>query len=60
MINSDPPVSDPQVSEEKRIEAIIVARPRGALALAGLTTALVVAMWILFYVLVFASRGGQP
>ncbi|MDL2398415.1 hypothetical protein [Rhizobium mayense] len=59
MINSDPPVDDAS-SLDEQVEAIVAAGPHGAIALAGITTALVVIMWLLFYLLVFVPRGPTP
>ena len=60
MINSDPPATDPSAPDRENVEAIVAAGPRGALTLAGLSTILVVGMWLLFYFLVFMPRGGMP
>jgi hypothetical protein len=55
MINSPSP---PAVSgsEADSIDAIVRAGPRGALAVAGVATAIVVALWFGFYWLVFLPR----
>lgn len=39
------------------IEEIVRAGPRGAIALAGTSTAIVIGLWFLFYFLVFLPRG---
>jgi hypothetical protein len=54
MINSEVPA---EASRDQRIEGIVAAGPRGALALAGIAAALVVAMWFAFYLFVFLPRG---
>jgi hypothetical protein len=55
MINSpSPPAASG--SEDDSIDAIVRAGPRGALAVAGLATAIVVALWFAFYWLVFLPR----
>jgi hypothetical protein len=54
MINSELPV---QPDHDERVERIVEAGPRGALALAGVATVLVVAMWLAFYLFVFLPRG---
>jgi hypothetical protein len=46
-----------EASEEERIEQIVREGPRGALVLAGIATAVVVAIWFAFYFLVFLPRG---
>lgn len=56
MINSDHP--EPITStEDDRVTRIVAAGPGGALALAGVATALVVALWFAFYLFVFLPRG---
>jgi hypothetical protein len=55
MINSpSPPAASG--SEHDSVDAIVRAGPRGALAVAGLATAIVVALWFAFYWLVFLPR----
>ncbi|CAN0625216.1 conserved protein of unknown function [Burkholderia multivorans] len=44
-------------ADAERVDEIVRQGPRGALALAGTATALVVAMWFAFYFLVFLPRG---
>ena len=45
------------LSREEEIDAIVRSGPIGALTVAGIATAMVVAMWLLFYLLVFLPRG---
>jgi hypothetical protein len=54
MINSEFPA---EASRDQRIEEIVAAGPRGAVVLAGIAAALVVAMWFAFYLFVFLPRG---
>ncbi|HEY4163071.1 MAG TPA: hypothetical protein VGM59_08410 [Dongiaceae bacterium] len=54
MINSAPTSTEP---EDKAVDAIVRAGPRGALVLAGIATAVVVAIWFAFYLFVFTPRG---
>jgi len=56
MINSDPPESATGALDE-RIGRIVADGPRGALTLAGIATAIVVALWFAFYLFVFLPRG---
>jgi hypothetical protein len=57
MINSpSPPVAGPG-SESESIDAIVRSGPRGAVAVAGIATAIVIALWFAFYLLVFLPRG---
>lgn len=44
--------------EQARVDAIVAGGPRGAFAVAGAGVAVVVALWVVFYVLVFVARGG--
>ena len=60
MINSDPPPNASLASEQEAIDAIVQAGPAGAIWLAGLATAVVVALWFAFYLLVFLPRVTPP
>jgi hypothetical protein len=42
---------------QEELERIAAAGPRGALTLAGLAVAVVLAIWVAFFVLVFLPRG---
>ena len=55
MINSDPP--DAHAASDESVERIVAGGPGGALTLAGIATACVVAMWLAFYLFVFLPRG---
>jgi hypothetical protein len=56
MITPDdiPPASD------EAVEATVRGSGRGALALAGVATAVVTAIWFAFYLLVFVPRASAP
>jgi hypothetical protein len=56
MINS-PSTQAASESESDAVDAIVRAGPRGAVAVAGIATAIVVALWFAFYWLVFLPRG---
>jgi hypothetical protein len=43
--------------DEDEVQRIVAAGPRGAIALAGLTVAILLAIWLAFFVLVFLPRG---
>jgi hypothetical protein len=43
--------------EDRRVDEIVAQGPRGAFAVAGTATALVVAMYFIFYVVVYLPRG---
>ena len=53
-------INSPTDSDDAAVERIVASDPLGAIALAGLTTLLVVAMWFAFYWLVFVPRGAGP
>jgi hypothetical protein len=56
MINSELP-EQIETSADERVNRIVAGGPGGALVLAGIATACVVAMWFAFYFLVFLPRG---
>jgi hypothetical protein len=53
------PMDSDGSADQGRVDAIVAQGPRGAFAVAGLAVALVMAMWVAFYVLVFLARGGD-
>ncbi len=58
MLNSEPiPGAGP---EDAAVERIVGAGAIGAIVLAGLATAIVVALWVAFYLLVFVPRAAAP
>ena len=61
MINSEPDPGDalsPQ--QDAAVKPILRSGARGAVTLAGLATAIVVAIWFAFYLLVFLPRALAP
>ncbi|MFC5549226.1 hypothetical protein [Massilia aerilata] len=46
-------------AEQRRIDEIVARGPGGAFALAGIATAIVMAIWVAFYFFVFVARGGN-
>ena len=44
-------------SEQRRIDAIVEKGPSGAFAVAGVATAIVVAIWFAFYFFAYLPRG---
>jgi hypothetical protein len=46
-------------AEQRRVDEIVARGPGGAFALAGIAVAIVMAIWVAFYVLVFMARGGD-
>ena len=55
MFNSDPPTSP--AAADQAVADVVAQGPRGALVVAGIATACVVAIWLAFYVFVFLLRG---
>ena len=55
MINSSSPPAT-SGSEDEAVETIVRAGPGGAVVVAGVATAIVVALWFAFYLLVFLPR----
>lgn len=56
MINSELPEHIAERLDD-RVDGIVAVGPRGALMLAGLATAIVIALWFAFYLFVFLPRG---
>jgi len=56
MINSPPPQASTLGSEDERVDAIVRSGPGGAVAVAGIATAVVIALWFAFYLFVFLPR----
>jgi hypothetical protein len=54
MINSSSPESSG--SEDEAVDAIVRSGPGGAVAVAGIATAIVLALWFAFYLFVFLPR----
>ena len=59
MLNS-PLVPSGDEARDAAIETIVEGGPHGAMALAGVATFLVVAMWFAFYLFVFSPRAMTP
>jgi hypothetical protein len=56
MINSKPENLD-LAAEDDAVRRIVSSGAGGAIALAGIATAIVVAIWFAFYLLIFLPRG---
>jgi hypothetical protein len=56
MIISPPPQATTLGTEEERVAAIVRSGPSGAIVVAGIATAIVIALWFTFYLLVFLPR----
>jgi hypothetical protein len=59
MINSQLDKLD-KVAEDEAVHRIVLSGSGGAIALAGIATVIVVAIWFLFYLLVFVPRASVP
>jgi len=55
VINSSSSEAAPQ-DEGAKVDEIVRAGPQGAIAVAGISTAIVIALWFAFYLLVFLPR----
>lgn len=62
MINGDPDTSGSDAGEpqEEAVNAILRSGAKGAIVLAGLATAIVVGIWLAFYLLIFVPRAMTP
>jgi hypothetical protein len=60
MINSSPTTEESDDTQDADVNAILGSGARGAVLLAGLATAIVVAIWFAFYLLVFVPRAIPP
>ena len=55
MINSSSSETAPQ-GDDAKVEEIVSSGPHGAIAVAGIATAIVIGLWFAFYLLVFLPR----
>jgi hypothetical protein len=55
IVSQDAPPSTE--SEDARIDEIVRSGPHGAVVVAGIATAIVIALWFTFYFMVFLPRG---
>jgi hypothetical protein len=53
MMNAEPEIT----SQDAAVDAIVQTGARGAVMLSGIATAIVIGLWIAFYLLVFVPRG---
>jgi hypothetical protein len=60
MLNSDPVPEGAATTQDAAANAILRSGAIGAVLLAGIATAIVVAIWFAFYFLVFMPRAGAP
>jgi hypothetical protein len=57
MINTEKPRHKPD-DDDAQVEEIVATGPQGAIVVAGIATAIVIALWVLFYLFVFIPRSG--
>jgi len=55
IVSQDAPPSTE--TEDAQIDKIVRSGPRGAVVVAGIATAIVIALWFAFYFMVFLPRG---
>ena len=55
IVPQDVPLSSE--TEDAKIDRIVRSGPRGAIVVAGIATAIVMALWFAFYFMVFLPRG---
>ena len=60
MINAEPAAGRNSDAENADVEAIVSGGANGAKMLAGVATAVVIGLWIAFYLLVFVPRSVSP
>jgi hypothetical protein len=56
MLNSPPKTTEPRPNDDD-VDAVVRAGPKGAIAVAGIATLIVLAIWLAFYFFVFVPRG---
>jgi hypothetical protein len=56
MINADPQFGPNRQAEDEAVDSIVADGAGGAKMLAGLSTGVVIGLWIAFYFLVFVPR----
>ena len=60
MINSEPQTTANQAAQDDAVRRLVGSGAGGAVAVAGIATAVVIAMWLIFYLLVFFPRATVP
>jgi len=59
MLNANPDSERPE-SDDAAVDAIVKTGGRGALVLVAISTAIVIGLWLVFYLLVFVPRSPAP
>ncbi|MEM5420761.1 hypothetical protein [Paraburkholderia ferrariae] len=57
MIETPVPEQPGERPQHEQVDEIVASSPGGALAVAGIATAIVAALWFIFYFVVFLPRG---
>ncbi|QGZ56961.1 MULTISPECIES: hypothetical protein [Paraburkholderia] len=57
MIETPVPEQPGERPQHEQVDEIVASGPGGALAVAGIATAIVAAIWFVFYFVVFLPRG---
>jgi len=57
MIETPVPEQPGERPQHEQVDEIVASGPGGALAVAGIATAVVAALWFIFYFVVFLPRG---
>ena len=57
MIETPVPEQPGERPQHEQVDEIVASGPGGALAVAGIATAIVTALWFAFYFIVFLPRG---
>ncbi|CAD6528136.1 MULTISPECIES: hypothetical protein [Paraburkholderia] len=57
MIETPVPEQPGERPQHEQVDEIVASGPGGALAVAGIATAIVAALWFIFYFVVFLPRG---
>jgi hypothetical protein len=60
MLNAEPVPIEPHSTEEVSVQRVARSGAIGAVALAGVSTLIVMAIWFAFYLFVFVPRAGAP
>jgi hypothetical protein len=60
MINAEPALGRTEDAEKASVETIVSAGANGAKMLAAVATAVVIGLWLAFYLFVFVPRSVSP
>ncbi|MDE1147201.1 MAG: hypothetical protein PW843_11350 [Azospirillaceae bacterium] len=60
MINSEQDIPGGAPAQDEAVDRILLGGAKGAVVLAGIATAIVIAIWFAFYLFVFVPRATAP